>query len=153
MSEEINAGATQEEIDAAVKQIRDAVKAFNGDPRHETYKHTEKNRDVVDDYMKAHDLEWSPESLHLAFVELKKDGKLDLYADSKITTPEPAKETEAALPAVGKATADDLGVGFTARQKAHQNVEGVRPMSNREAFIRAAEKAASQKQPGGRRHL
>jgi len=147
---------TPEEIQEKMQAIRSAVAAFNTDPRHERYKLSEANRSAIGSYLKEHDLDTTEETLHLAYAQLAKENKLDLYEESKLSAAEPPKEApKDDLPPIGKATADDLGVGFAAQQRARKQVEpGSGPSSNRDAFVRAAQKAsANPKISGGRFHL
>jgi len=134
---------TEEQIQEKVKEIRAAIAAFTAS--HERYKLSADNRNAIDAYLNDHNLEWTEPSLHLAYSELEKAGKLDLYEASKLSEPPKEKTVEVAPPAIN---------ALAEQQRARQNLEpGVGSVSNREAFRKAAEKIASQKPSGGRFHL
>lgn len=145
---------TEEQVQERVKEIQAAVAAFNSDPRHERYQPCTANRTVLEDYMSRNNLEWTAESLHQAFEDLSKDDKLTLYEESKLPT-EPIKQAakEDSLPPIGKATGADLGVGLADQARARQRVDGVATSSNRDAFVRAAQRFTNTKLSGGRLHL
>jgi hypothetical protein len=145
---------TEQEIQAKLKEMRAAVSAFAADPQHDRYQPCEANKTMLEEYLKSHNLELSAESLHLAFVDLSKAGRLVLYEESKLAPPEPPKQPDKEkLPPIGDATANDLGVGFKEQQHARKNVQGVVPASNRDALIRAAQRTVNQRISGGRFHL
>ncbi len=145
-----------EEI-AKVQEMRNAVGAFMADPRHERYQTSPENKDAIEGYLERHKLDLNEESLHIAFVDLSKAGKLALYAKSKLEPVESQKEKsgEKELPPIGKATANDLGIGLADQQRARKQVEpGSGPSSHRDAFVRAAQKTSGpQRVGGGRFHL
>jgi hypothetical protein len=146
---------TEEQIQAKVKEIQAAVTSFTSDPRHERYKLSADNKQAIETYLSSHNLEWAADSLHTAFVDLSKEGKLSLYEESKLQIPESSKpNTENKLPPIGVATGEDLGIGLTGQQQARRNapIAGVRPSNNRDAFIRTAQNS-NVKVQGGRFHL
>jgi len=143
---------TPEEVQAKIKDIQTAVATFTADPQHDRYKLCAENRSAIDGYLQEHLLETTADSLHLAFTELSKAGKLDLFEASKLQPPK--EKVEERKPAsTGKES--DLSLSLAEQQKARKTtaVPGVTPSNNRAAFIRAAETAANQKIRGGRFHL
>jgi len=146
---------SEEQIQAKVKEIQAAVASFRSDPRHERYRFSAENKKALEEYISCHTLEWTPDSLHTAFLDLSKEGKLSLYEESKITPEPPKSKTEEKLPPIGVATGEDLGIGLTGQQQARRNspIAGVKPSSNRDAFIRTAQTANTVKVAGGRFHL
>jgi hypothetical protein len=155
MSEEKKqvAELTEEQIEAKVKEIQTAIESFVSDPRHERYKECSENGILIKDYINSYDLDWtSADSYHTAFTALAKEGKLHLYAESKLPPPELPRAKDD-LPPIGQATAADLGVGLDANQRARKTVQGVGPASSRDAYIKAAELLRNQQIPGGRLRL
>jgi hypothetical protein len=154
MSEETRIEPTPEQIEARVKEIRGAIAGFNADARHERYVPSQANRDAIQKYMEERDLEYSEATLHTAFTDLSSEGKLVLYAESKLPpTPTPKEKTSDDLPPIGRATGADLGVGLADMQRARKQVEGVAGSNNRAAFMKASEEAANRRTQGGRFHL
>lgn len=142
--------------DELVEKYQTEVAEFVSDPRHERYHLCRENKDALTQYLDSHGLDLSRDTLHLAYVELSKEGKLKLYEESKLAPPEPPKEkAKDDLPPIGKAVGDDFGLGLVGQQRFRKTsgVSGVQPFNNRAAFARARERAASQKVPGGRFHL
>jgi hypothetical protein len=146
---------TEEQIQERVEAMRSAVAAFTADPQHERFKLCVENKNAIEGYVQERNLEWTEQSLRTAFTNLSEAGKLVLYEESKLQVPVAPKEQTAdeKLPPIEVASAEDLGIGFAARQQAHKQVDGVAPASNREAFARAAQRAANQKVAGRRFHL
>ena len=142
-----------EQIQERVREMQKAVAAFIADARHERFQPCDENRDAVEIYLREHDLDVTEESLHLAFVDLSNEGKLALYEESKVSSPETKEKLKEKLPPIGLATAADLGVGFSAQQQARKRVEGGAQSSNRNSFITAAQKVGIPKVRGGRFHL
>lgn len=137
----------EKEVQKQVDLIKAAVDAFLGDPRHERYKHGPENRKTIGDYLDEHNLEYTPDSLHDAFTELSKDGKLNLYAESKI----PVETVEVQKPNT-KENPVDLSFSLVDQQKARRQVlEG--PRSTRDAFIDAGRNQPPERVKGGRFHL
>jgi len=146
---------TEEQIQAKIKEIQAAVASFISDPRHERYRLCPENKKVIADYLESHSLELTADSLHTAFGDLSKENKLSLYEESKLQTPETSKaKADGAIPPIGVATGEDLGIGLTGQQQARRNapIAGVSRSSNRDAFIRTGQNSTVKVQ-GGRFHL
>ena len=128
-----------------IEALREAVKAFIADPRHELYRATAKNRDAIEVYLLEKGLDTTAESLHAAYEALALESKLDLFEESK-------------LPVVQKVQREEFGAvaSLQEQQAARRNtpvsVTGT-PNSNRDAFINKAQKTAPEKYSSGRIHL
>jgi hypothetical protein len=144
-------GMTPEQVEARVKEMQAAVAAFTADPRHERYRLSAENKNAIEAYLEEHNLDLTEDSLHLAFTDLSKAGKLSLYEPSKL--PPPKENTEGEKPApILKET--DLSVGLATQQQLRRGNVATGPRSShRDAFIRARQDAPSQKVSGGRFHL
>ncbi len=144
---------TPEEILAVKERWQAAVASFSTDPRHDRYQLCHDNKVAIENYLQEHTLDITAESLHLAYTDLAKEGKLILFDESKIAEPAPTTEAkEKKLPPIGLATGADLGGGLADQQRARRQVEPGVQSSNRNAFINAAQNSP-QKVTGGRFHL
>lgn len=149
--EAVEVELTKEQIEAKVKEMQNAVAAFLADPRHDTYQAGVENKNAIETYLRDHNLDLNEESLHVAFVECSKTGKLTLYAESKL---EAAKEkSEEQKPAsTGKET--DSSVSLSMQQRLRRQTVAAGPRSsNRDALIRASQNAPRTMVKGGRFHL
>jgi hypothetical protein len=137
----------EKEVQKQIDLIKTAVDAFLADPRHERYKHGPENRKAIGDYLDEHKLEYTPESLHEAFIELSKAGKLNLYAESKLPT-----EPESVQKPNTKEKPVDLSFSLADQQKGRRQVlDG--PRSTRDAFIHRGQAEPPTRVSGGRLHL
>jgi hypothetical protein len=140
----------EKEVQKQIGLIKSAVDAFLADPRHERYRQGPENRKAIGDYLDEHKLEYTPDSLHDAFIELSKAGKLNLYAESRLPTePESVQKLN-----TKKENLVDLSFGLVDQQKGRrQPLTG--PRSVRDAFINAGqnEPPVQIKGKGTRLHL
>lgn len=138
----------EKEVQKQIALVKAAVDVFLVDPRHERYRQGPDNRKAIGDYLDEHNLEYTPDTLHLAFTELSKEGKLALYAESKI----PADEPVVQKPKPAAENLVDLSFGLVEQQKGRRQVlEG--PRSTRDAFIDAGRNQPQERVKGGRFHL
>lgn len=143
---------TPEQIQARVKELQTTIAGFINDPRHDRYQPSPDNLSAIESYLAEHSLDITEESLHLAFDDLSKEGKLALYEESKVC-PEAKEKSKEKLPPIGLATGADLGVGLADMQRARKQVEDGPQSSSRNSFITAAQKVGVPKVRGGRFHL
>jgi hypothetical protein len=152
MTEQINStvvsdpqsSLTEEQIQVEVKKIQAAVASFCDS--HQRYIACPENGQAINDYIASQNLDFaSADSYATAYGALSKEGKLRLYDESRLPPPESPKEKtpEVAPPAIS---------ALAEQRRARQTLEpGGGSVSNREAFLKAAEKFANKQIPGGPR--
>lgn len=141
---------TQEEIEAAAKEISAAINTFMQDVDHERYILCKENREAIEAYMTEHQLFYTPDTLHRAFVALSEQNRLQLYEVSKLPTDSP-KETPVKSSNHEKPFDGSTNLEEQWRARKNTPMSGPRD-SNRDAFITAKQNQPKPKATG-RVHL